>query len=564
MLLALVLGGGVLFVTAYKTYGSYLDRLFGLAKIDVTPAHTHRDDQDYQPTARAVVLGHHFSSIAGAGPIVGPIFATLVFGWLPAVLWIVLGAIFVGGVHDFGSLALSLRHAGRSIADVSTEYVSPLARRLLLIFIWVALLYVLTVFVDLTATAFAPRGVSVSGVRQTLGGGVASASMLFILLALAMGLSLRSGRLSNLSGALIFVPMLFAATYWSQSHPLLLPVSLTAQLSATTLWIIALLVYCGLASVTPVWLLLQPRDFLSSFLLYASLLGGVLGIAAGTITDPAALSINYPAFLGFSSDKLGFLFPALFITIACGACSGFHSVIASGTTAKQIDQARDARPVGYGAMLIEGLLALVSVCTVAVMTSDGHDNALAPPTLFANGLSRFLAMLGVDPDIGRSFGLLALSTFLLTTLDTATRVSRYVLEELFSLDRMRYRHALATLPTLSITALLTLMPHRDQAGALVPTWRVIWPVFGATNQLLGGLALMVVSLWLRRTGKQTWPALLPMGFMLSATTFALLRLALRHGASLLGYVSTVLLLLALVLVIEAGRAWVRSAAQHRR
>lgn len=558
MIALIVLVGVAAYVIAYLTYAKYLSRLFGLSAQTPTPAHTLQDGRDYYPAPAPVLLGHHFSSIAGAGPIVGPVFATLVFGWIPAVVWIVLGAILIGGVHDFGSLSVSIRHGAHSIAQVAREYINRSATRLLLVFVWLTLVYVLVVFLDLTAATFSPRiqaGFSAAQAEAMVhhGGGVATSSLLFILLALGLGVAIYRLKVPLSWASVVFVPLVFLGIYVGQQIPLLATWLPEVRGSTTTTWSLILLVYCFVASITPVWILLQPRDYLSSFLLYACLSLGLVGIVASPLAGAQAPALQYPAFLGFHSERLGYLFPALFITIACGSCSGFHSIVASGTTAKQLNRETDARVVGYGSMLLEGVLALISVATVAILAQGSDETKLAPPALFATGLGTFLSLLGIPRQMGTGFGLLALSTFLLTTLDTGTRLGRYILEELLEL-KGKGAIWLSTSATLVLPLIFSLMTFTDPQGRPVPVWKVIWPVFGSTNQLLGGLALMIITLWLKRTGRPVWITLLPMLFMLTATTVSLAQLALHYGVSMVGAIAAGLLLLALVLLAEAGRA----------
>ena len=565
MVALLLFTGLAAFAVAYFTYGKFLSRLFDVGSDRPTPAHTLNDGRDYHPARAPMLLGHHFSSIAGAGPIVGPIFATLVFGWLPAAIWVVVGSIFIGGVHDYGSLALSIKHGAASIAQVSREHMSLLANKLFLVFIWLTLVYVLVVFLDLTAATFAPRIPASMAPEQAAalahrGGGVASSSMMFIMLALGLGLALHRFKVSLLRASLLLVPLLFLAIWAGQRVPVLPAWMPEVNGSATKTWSLILLGYCLLASVLPVWFLLQPRDYLSSYLLYAALGGGIVGVAVSAISPGGeALTLAYPAFLGFQSQKLGYLYPALFITIACGACSGFHSVVASGTTAKQLNRERDARVVGYGGMLLEGVLALLAIATVAILSRGDALLELAPPALFATGLGRFLSHLGVPAELGKGFGLLALSTFLLTTLDTATRLGRYIFEELFEL---KGKGALwvSTLATLALPTLFSLMTFRDAAGKAIPIWRIIWPVFGSTNQLLGGLALLVITVWLKRTGRPIWPTLFPMLFMVSATLLSLGQLIWFHGLTIIGTIAAALFVLAVLLLWEAMRALMSSHA----
>jgi len=532
MLVAIILIGAFLFALAYRIYGRWLDREFGIDPNHTTPAHKNYDGVDYVPARTPVLMGHHFSSIAGAGPIVGPIIAVSFFGWLPAVLWIIFGSILIGGVHDYAALVVSIRNKARSIAQVAKRLMSPTAHKLYLIFIWLAMVYVLTAFVDLTASSFVDDG------------GVASSSTMYIGLALLLGYlgyrrRLPLGRLS-----VVFVPLVFVIIWLGQVIPMGTPAAL-AHGDPKTTWAAILLGYCFLASITPVWALLQPRDYLSSFLLVACILGGLAGIVFGGHSYDAA------PFLGFNTS-LGMLFPALFITIACGACSGFHSIVASGTTAKQLSNERNARPVAYGSMLIEGMLALIAVS--AIVVAGGSLAGKAPPLVFAEGMGRFVGVLGVPPALGTSFGLLALSTFLLTTLDTGTRLSRYILEELFDVRGMKTR-VIATVVTLVLPMWLSLTQFADAQGNVVPVWRAIWPVFGATNQLLGALALLTVSVWLKRTGRRSFFTAIPMVFMFAVTLLALAQLVMREQFNVIGVIAALLFVLAVILIVESVRAF---------
>jgi carbon starvation protein len=533
-MLTLLLIAVVLFVVAYRFYGAFLDRQFNMNPARKTPAHAQYDGMDFVPAKTPVLMGHHFSSIAGAGPIVGPIIAVAFFGWLPAVLWIVLGSIFIGGVHDYSALVISIRNKARSIAQVAKRMMSPLAHRLYLAFIWLAMVYVLVAFVDLTASGFVSDG------------GVASSSGMYVVLAVLMGLVVYRSRLSLLGASIIFVPLVFAAIYFGQHIPIgPLPALVHGDPKST--WTVILLGYCFVASVTPVWILLQPRDYLSSFLLLACIVGGLGGIVVG---HP---SLNTPAFTGFDSN-IGFLFPALFITIACGACSGFHSIVASGTTAKQLNDERNARPVAYGSMLTEGLLALIAVG--AIVVAGGALDGQSPPAIFASGMGTFLGSLGVPKALGTSFGLLALSTFLLTTLDTCTRLGRYIFEEFIGVWSRTW-HVVATAATLILPLWLALTEFHDATGKVIPAWQAIWPVFGATNQLLGALALLTTAVWLKRTGRRTIYVFLPMLFMLAVTLLALAMLVWQDGPTVIRTIAGVLFVLAVVLIYEATRAFGR-------
>ncbi len=533
MLIVILLAAVVLFLIAFVTYARILAKYYELDDSQPTPSHTDYDGIDRVPAHKAVLLGHHFSSIAGAAPIVGPIIASVAFGWLPVLLWIVLGSIFIGGVHDFSSLVASIRHKARSIAEIAREHMSPVAYKLLLAFIWFALVYVLTVFADLTATTFIEDG------------GVATSSILFIFLAILFGLSLNRLKIPLIASTFIFVPLVFIAVWIGQK----IPISADAILNTfgsdpKKTWAAVLLIYCFIASTTPVWILLQPRDYLSSYLLYASVLGGFLGILMG------GFSINYPAFTSWTVPKTGSLFPILFITVACGACSGFHSIVASGTSSKQLNKETDARAIGYGGMLLEGIVAVVALSTVVMLPKGDPLTAKDPLVVYGSGMSNFLSAIGIPEKLGFSFGLLALSAFILTTLDTATRLGRYVFEEFFNLKKSSSRY-LSTLGTLALPAIFVFVTLKDPQGNPTPAWKAIWPVFGASNQLLAGLVLLVIAVWLKKSGKSIGFVIGPMLFMNVMTIWALILLLGKHKFSAVGIISGILLLLAVVLIIEA-------------
>ncbi len=552
MSLALLLVlAAVILLAAYRFYGGFLERRFEVDPQRPVPAQTQRDGVDYVPTRWPVLFGHHFSSIAGAGPIVGPIIAGLAFGWLPALLWILAGSIFIGGVHDYSSLMASLRHKGRSIGQVCREQLSPGTYYLLLIFTWVAMVYVIIVFLDLTATTFVP-GVDESAEQ---GGAVATASLLYIGLAAVFGLLVYRSRLTLAKGSLIFVPLVFLALWVGLKLPLTADMVPALGGSVKNTWSILLLVYCFGASILPVWLLLQPRDYLSSYLLFACLAGGALGGAAAGLSGHA--TIQYPAFRGWSDASLGLLYPALFITVACGAISGFHSMVASGTTSKQLDNERSARPVAYGGMLTEAFLAVVALATVMVLAGAPRAGS-TPVGIFADGIGHFVAAFGLSPQVGTTFGLLAVSTFLLTTLDTCTRLARFLVEELTGM-RGSWGRYLGTAVTLIIPAVMVFVEIPGPNGTTLPAWRAIWPAFGATNQLLGALALLVVYTWLRHTGRKSWYVFWPMVFMFVTTLLALVMLVRRNlgpeGNVYVGIVSLALAVLAVLVLVNAVWRW---------
>lgn len=555
-MLAVVLIGTILwFGLGYRIYGACLRKRFALDDRDETPAVTLADGKDYCPCRAPILFGHHFSSIAGAGPIVGPILAGALFGWVPALLWILIGALFVGGVHDFGSLVASIRHRGRSVAEVARETISPAAQKLFLTFIWLALILVLACFIDLTAKTFLAKTPTLDG------GSVATSSLLYIALALAFGVLVNRLRVGLVPASLLFVPLVFAGVWVGIEAPIARESVAIGGWDAAQTYVAILIAYCFVASMAPVWVLLQPRDYLSSFLLIACLVGGTVGILFG------GLAIEYPAFRSFMSDK-GPMFPFLFIFIACGACSGFHSIVASGTTAKQVARETDALRIGFGGMLLEGVLAVMALATVMVLATSANPGAQTPTLVFANGFGRFTSVLGIGAEVGVAFGLLAISTFLLTTLDTCTRLSRFVFEELVGSRTAATRWG-GTIITLVLPLALLNITVTDAAGAPMPAYKMIWPLFGATNQLLGGLALLTITMWLRSEGRRAWLTGIPCAFMIGMTVTALIYQgygvlqqlyapATAGGATTalwfqVGY-CTFLLFLAVFLVAEALRA----------
>ena len=521
------------FLLAYFFYGKFLSRRYELDNNRPTPSHTDYDGIDRVPAQKTILLGHHFASIAGAAPIVGPIIAGLAFGWIPVLLWIVLGSIFIGGVIDFSALTASIRHNARSIAEIAKQHMSPVTYKLLLAFIWLTLVYVLTVFADLTATTFIDDG------------GVASSSFLFIVLAIIFGLAINKWKISLLKASLIFVPLVFVAIWLGQLIPIsanMIPEIITGEPKKT--WALILIVYCFFASTTPVWILLQPRDYLSSYLLYASVLTGFIGIVLG------GFSIHYPAFTSWSVPKTGTLFPILFITVACGACSGFHSIVASGTSSKQLNKETDAQAIGYGGMLLEGIVAVIALCTVLMLPKGNELTGKDPLVIYGTGIAKFLSVIGIPDKLGYSFGLLALSAFILTTLDTATRLGRYIFEELLNLKGTHWRYV-STLATLALPTIFVLINLKDPNGNPIPAWKAIWPVFGTSNQLLAGLVALVIAVWLKKTGRKLGFILGPLFFMNIITVWALVLLLGQYRFSVIGIIAAVLLLLAMVLIVEA-------------
>ncbi len=549
---ALVLFVLFAFAIAFRVYGRLLARLLGLDPTRRTPAHEHQDGEDFVPTKKFYLLSQHFSAISAAGPIAGPILAATAFGWEPAFWWIVLGCIFIGSMHDFAALVGSMRHGACSIAAVVKQNVNGRSYTVFTVYIWLALVYVIIAFTDVTARAFVEAldvtmpssNGAAAGRVQVAGAGVASSSMLYLGLSLAMGAVQRWLRWPLWLCTVVFVPLVGLAIWAGPSAPL----DFAASGSIPSLWWAwAILAYCGVASVLPMWLLLQPRGYLGGFFLYITLFGGLLGLV---LSNP---TITWPGFTGFTSAGGAPLLPFLFITIACGACSGFHGLVCSGTTSKQIDQEPDAHLVGYGGMLLEGVVAILSLACVMVL-QPGSDLAGKPPDkVFGVGVGSFLHHLGVPLQFAVTFGMLAFATFVYDTLDVCTRLARYLFTE-FTGWKTRTAGIVGTAVSLALPAWFVAQTVTDAKGKLVPAYLSIWPLFGSTNQLLAGLTLVGLVLWLANTGRPRllqWLVGVPMVFMMATTIAALVLQIVASQSLLMTVVAIVLLGLALWITGEA-------------
>ncbi|MEK7468403.1 MAG: carbon starvation CstA family protein [Planctomycetota bacterium] len=533
---------------AYLVYSRLLAQTFALDDATLTPAHELNDGVDYCPTSQGMLAAQHFSAITAAGPIVGPITAGLMFGWVPALLWIVLGCIFIGAVHDFSALVASVRHKARSVAEVMREHTSGRAYYVFLSFIWLSLMYVIVAFTDLTAKAFLAK----DPVLGAIGPGVASSSVMYLALAFVLGVCFKKG-LKTLPATLVFVPLLFAIVWLGQKLPISLPAF--GSLGQHRAWELLILVYCGFASVAPLWSLLQPRGFLGGWFLYVTIGAGLVGLVFGSFFFSQGFTTTYPMFLGWGSGTK-FLFPFLFVTIACGACSGFHGIVCSGTTSKQIDKEGHVRAVGYGSMLGEGVVALISLACVMIL-AKGYKGT--PDAIYAKGIANFLRIFGIPAGIAVSFGTLAFATFIFDTLDVCTRLGRQIFAELFGIQGNLGRF-LGTVVTLGIPAYFLM-------GATGDAWKTYWLVFGTSNQLLAGLTLLGITVWLMQSKKSAWFVALPMVFLIVTTMTSLvlfMKDAFAANANLqsrqVGVVAAVLLVLSLWLVVEAAMAMTKAAS----
>lgn len=524
----LILIAFIFFLAAYKFYGSFLSKRLDVSNDKETPSHTMYDGVDYCPAKSPVLLGHHFASIAGAGPIVGPVIAAG-FGWLPVYLWVIFGSIFMGGVHDYTSIIASVRHQSKSIGYIIESYIGISGKKLFLLFAWGTMILVIAVFAIIIADTF------------THIPSAATSSMLFMILAVLFGIAIYRMKVPLWMATVIGVILLFLCIPAGDLFPI--------QMSAFG-WQVVLFAYIFVASVTPVWILLQPRDYLNSFFLYALMAGGIIGVFF------ASPSINLPAFSTFSLEKVGYLFPALFVTVACGAISGFHSIVGSGTTAKQLNKETDGRIIGYGGMLIEGLLAILSLIAVSSMVNEEFINILTtkgPVPAFSLGVARFISsipLINIPVSTAQTFTALAVSAFALTSLDTATRLGRYMFSEFFEVQKPGEKSALVTNRYLATTITVLVGAALTLSGQSMS----IWPVFGSANQMLAALALLALTVWIANLKKNFLFTLIPMIFMFAVTLTALGMLIYTNfvvSNYVLSVISVLLFILAIMLGIKA-------------
>lgn len=499
-LLFLVLASIILLSLGYVIYGSLLSKWLKLRPEAKTPGHEFRNDVDFVPTDKFYLLNQHLSAIAAAGPIVGPILAGMWFGWLPTFLWIIFGGIFIGGVHDMVSVVASVRHQGRSIAEVIKETMSRKAFILFLLFLWFSLIYIIAAFTDVTASTF---------VDPQRGSAIASSSMLYLGLAFIMGLILKRVHLSLTAVTLIFVPLVFVCIYLGPIMPLQIPALFGLDLKMS--WNVLLLIYCFIAAVIPVWALLQPRGYLGGFFLLITAGASFFGLVIGSFTNKFVM--QYPAFVSWHNPQGLPLLPLLFTTVACGACSGFHCLIASGTTSKQLNKETDAKPVGYGGMLLESFVAVMALATVIILSKAQVQQMDEPNMIFANGIATFLSSLGISREFALNFALLAFATFVYDTLDVATRLGRYIFEELTGWKN-KWSPYVATAATLILPLVFLTRKITDASGKVIPGWKLFWTVFGSSNQLLAAMVLFGLSVWLFKLRMKFKITLLPSIFMI--------------------------------------------------
>ena len=514
-----VLGAGYLF------YGRWLANKWGLDPKAKTPAYTHEDGQDYVPSSKLTVFAHQFSSIAGAGPVTGPILAS-VFGWVPVLLWLLIGGLFFGAVQDFGALYASVKNEGKSMGMIIEKYIGRTGRKLFMLFCWLFTLLVMAAFTDMVAGTFMSKGVEgMTDATSYANAAAASISMLFIVVAIIFGLIQKKvGKMKEWVRAVVAIALLVVMFIIGMKLPMY---------ATKTTWIYVVMAYLFLASVMPMWLLMEPRDYMTTFML----LGMIIGAVVGVVAEHPTMKLN--AFNGFNVDG-SYLFPTLFVTIACGAVSGFHSLVSSGTSSKTISNEKDMPMVGYGAMVVESLLGVVALVVVGAVAVNGTKPEGTPFSIFSTGVAGFFEKFGIPVQVATVFMTMCVSALALTSLDSVARIGRMSFQELFYGDttdtskmpgwqKVLTNKYFATIITLFFGYLLTLGGYNN-----------IWPLFGSANQLLAALVLIALAVFLKTTGRTGWTLYIPMFVMLAVTFTALIQKTIALVSNIVGGQATFL------------------------
>ena len=535
--LVIVLIGIVALSAGYLLYGRWLAKKWGIDPKAKTPAYTHEDGQDYVPSSKFTVFSHQFSSIAGAGPVTGPILAS-VFGWVPVLLWLIIGGLFFGAVQDFGALYASVKNEGKSMGMIIEKYIGKTGRKLFMLFCWLFTLLVIAAFTDMVAGTF--NGVGLDSAETAYAdSAAASISMLFIVVAVIFGVIQKHvGKMNEWVKAVVAIALLVAMFTVGMKLPIY---------ASKTAWIYIIMAYLFLASVLPMWLLMQPRDYMTTFML----LGMIIGAVVGVVVAHPQMQLN--AFNGFNVNGSG-LFPTLFVTIACGAVSGFHSLVSSGTSSKTVSNEKDMPMIGYGAMVVESLLGIVALVVVGAVAVGGTKPEGTPFAIFSSGVAGFLEKLGVPVQVATVFMTMCVSALALTSLDSVARIGRMSFQELFygeSTDpkqmtpaqRVLTNKYFATVITLFFGYLLTLGGYSN-----------VWPLFGSANQLLAAMVLIALAVFLKTTGRTGWTLYIPMFVMLAVTFTALVQKTIALAANIAAHNATFLvdglqLIVALLLMI---------------
>ncbi len=550
--LVIVLIAAVCLLAGYILYGGWLAKKWGIDPKAKTPAVMKEDGQDYVPTKGWTVFAHQFSSIAGAGPVTGAIQAA-VFGWVPVLLWIVLGGVFFGAVTDFGALYASVKNEGKSMGLLIEKYIGKTGKKLFLVFCWLFTLIVIAAFADMVAGTFnaytVVDGVSSLVTNATVNGAAGSISIMFIVFAIIFGLIQKKAKLTGWKEVVLALVCTIGAFVIGLNFPIVL---------GKDAWIYIVFAYIFLAAVMPMWLLMQPRDFMTTFMFVGMIVGAVVGLVVAHPT------MNLPAFTGFHNETSGNLFPILFVTVACGAVSGFHSLVSSGTSSKTIANEKDMKKVGYGAMVLESLLAVIALCVAgAAASADGTAATGTPFAIFSSGVAGFLEIFGIPTYIAQCFMTMCVSALALTSLDSVARIGRMAFQELFSVDDMKnaklWRKIVcnkyfATVITLFCGYVLTQIGYAN-----------IWPLFGSANQLLSALVLITLCVFLKVTGRTNKALIPPLVIMLCVTFTALIQRSvslvqaysagtatfLVEGLQLI--IAALLMLLGVIIVVSCGK-----------
>ena len=536
----------------YLLYGRWLAHKWGIDPNAKTPAVTKEDGQDYVPTDGWVVFAHQFSSIAGAGPVTGAIQAA-VFGWVPVFLWIILGGIFFGAVTDFGALYASVKNEGKSMGLLIEQYIGKTGKKLFLLFCWLFTLIVTAAFADMVAGTFnayeTVDGVTSLSAAASVNGAAGSISLLFIAFAVVFGLIQKKAQFHGWKQTMLGLVCTVAAFVIGMNCPLI---------TTKANWSYMVFAYIFLAAVLPMWLLMEPRDLMTTFMFAGMIIGAVVGLL---VAHPA---MNLAPYTGFHNEKSGDLFPILFVTVACGAVSGFHSLVSSGTSSKAITNEKDMPKVGFGAMLLESLLAVLALCVAgAAASADGTPAAGTPFAIFSSGVAGFLEMFGIPVYAAQCFMTMCVSALALTSLDSVARIGRMSFQELFSVDDMEHAEGwrkllcnkyFATVITLVCGYILTQIGYSN-----------IWPLFGSANQLLSALVLITLCVFLRVTGRENRTLLVPLVVMLCVTFTALVERCIAlvkaynagtavfmvEGLQLI--IAVLLMVLGVIIVVHSGK-----------
>ena len=523
--LVIVLIAIVVLGAGYLLYGRWLASKWGLDPKAKTPAYTHEDGQDYVPSSKLTVFAHQFSSIAGAGPVTGPILAS-VFGWVPVLLWLLIGGLFFGAVQDFGALYASVKNEGKSMGMIIEKYIGRTGRKLFMLFCWLFTLLVMAAFTDMVGGTFVGKGVEgMTKATSYANSAAASISMLFIVVAIIFGLIQKKvGKMKEWVRAVVAIALLVVMFIIGMKLPMY---------ATKSTWIYIVMAYLFLASVMPMWLLMEPRDYMTTFML----LGMIIGAVVGVIAEHPTMKLN--AFSGFNVDG-SYLFPTLFVTIACGAVSGFHSLVSSGTSSKTISNEKDMPMVGYGAMVVESLLGVIALVVVGAVAVNGTKPEGTPFSIFSTGVAGFFEKFGIPVQVATVFMTMCVSALALTSLDSVARIGRMSFQELFYGDttdtskmpgwqKVLTNKYFATIITLFFGYLLTLGGYNN-----------IWPLFGSANQLLAALVLIALAVFLKTTGRTGWTLYIPMFVMLAVTFTALIQKTIALVSNIAGGQATFL------------------------